>query len=353
MLVIAASGRPTPPPGDEIAYVCPMHPDYTLDMEGKCPRCGMALVRAAPFDVRDYRLDFSTTPTVVKPGQKATLRFRIFHPGTGEPIKKFEVVHERQYHLFVISQNMEYFQHIHPQEQPDGTWIIEVTLPKAGYYKVLSDFMPSGGSSQFIARPLVTAGYRGDLAGDSAHLVPDTVLTKTVNDIIATVSYDPPVFAPGVYGHMTYHLTDAGTGRPITDLQTYLGAFGHTLIMSEDMVDYVHSHPLDILAQPGDDGGPPQFAIPPDADLEKLRGGPDVTFEGLMPKPGRYRAWTQFRRNDKVYTFAFTFAVRGPSDGPIKKAGVGSTERNESNAGVPSVDRTVGATFINVPAPTP
>ena len=56
----------------------------------KCPRCGMALVRAAPFDVRDYQLDFRTVPSVVRPGQKTTLRFRIFHPGTGEPIKKFE-----------------------------------------------------------------------------------------------------------------------------------------------------------------------------------------------------------------------------------------------------------------------
>ena len=51
------------------------------------------------------------------------------------------------------------------------------------------------------------------------------------------------------------------------------------------------------------------FMIPPGADLEKLRGGPDVTFEGLMPKPGHYRAWTQFRRNDKIHTFAFTFNV--------------------------------------------
>ena len=207
-------------------------------------------------------------PPVVKPGQKATLRFKIFHPGTREPIKKFESVHERQYHLFVISQDMEYFQHIHPEEQPDGTWTIDVTLPKAGYYKVLSDFLPSGGASQFIARPLVTAGYVGDLAADSAHLVPDTVLTKTVSDITATLTTDPPTFAVGQYGHLTFHLTDAVTGRPITDLQTYLGAFGHTLIMSEDMADYVHSHPLDILAQPDDDGGPPQFVIPPGADLE-------------------------------------------------------------------------------------
>jgi hypothetical protein len=306
---------PSPPPSSpgangenvEPAWVCPMHADYTMDIAGKCPRCGMALVRAAPFDVRDYRLDFRTVPAVVTPGMKATLRFSIFHPGTGEQIKKFEVVHERQYHLFLISQDMEYFQHIHPVEGPDGTWSIDVTLPKAGHYKVLSDFLPGGGAVQFLARSLVTGGYTGDLAAESAPLVPDTVLTKTVDDLTATLSLDPTTFIEGLYGHLNFHLTDAATGRPVTDLQTYLGAFGHTLIMSEDMVDYVHSHPLDILAKPDDDGGPPQFLIPPGADLEKLRGGPDVTFEGLMPKPGRYRAWTQFRRHDKVYTFAFTF----------------------------------------------
>src|SRR4051812_6578662 len=66
-------------PGEETAYVCPMHPDYTMDVAGKCPRCGMALVHAAPFDVRDYELEFTTLPPVVKPGEKATLRFRIFH----------------------------------------------------------------------------------------------------------------------------------------------------------------------------------------------------------------------------------------------------------------------------------
>jgi hypothetical protein len=313
LLLIAASSSmallQTPAPEEDTAWVCPMHGDYTMDLPGKCPRCGMDLVRAAPFDVRDYRLDFRTIPAVVKPGQKAKLLFRISHPGSGEAIKKFEVVHERQYHLFLISQDMEYFQHIHPEEQADGTWSIDVTLPKAGYYRVLSDFMPSGGASQFIARPLVTAGYAGDLEGDSAHLVPDAVSSKTVDGMTATLAYDPATFSSGVYGHLNFHLTDASSGQPINDLQTYLGAFGHTLIMSEDMVDYVHSHPLDILAKADDDGGPPQFLIAPGADLEKLRGGPDVTFEGLMPKPGRYRAWTQFRRNDKIYTFAFTFNV--------------------------------------------
>ena len=301
------------PAGEDTAWVCPMHGDYTMDVAGKCPRCGMDLVHAAPFDVRDYNLDFHTVPAAVKPGRKITMFFRFRHPGTGEVVKNFEIVHEKRFHLFVISQDMEFFQHVHPVEQPDGTWTMEIELPKAGYYKVLSDILPSGGSSQFIARALVTAGYEGDLEGDSAHLVPDANLTKSVEDITATVKYDPPSFLVALYGHINFFLTDTKTGRPITDLQTYLGAFGHTLIMSEDMEDYVHSHPLDILAMPDDDGGPPQFLIPPDADLEKIRGGPEVTFEGLMPKPGRYRAWTQFRRNDQVRTFAFTFNVAAPA----------------------------------------
>jgi hypothetical protein len=299
-------------PDEETAWVCPMHPDYTAEVSGQCPRCGMNLVHAKPFDVRDYDLDFHTVPKAVKPGQKTTLFFRFLRPGTDGVVKNFETVHEKEFHLFVISQDMEYFQHIHPVEAPDGTWSIDVTLPKEGYYKVLCDFYPSGGSAQFLPRALVTAGYTGDLEGDMAHLIPDTNLTKTVDDMKATVKYDPEQFMVSYYGHINFFLTDTATGRPITDLQTYLGAFGHTLIMSEDMEDYVHSHPLDILAIPDDEGGPPQFLIPPGADLEKIRGGPEVTFEGLMPKPGRYRAWTQFRRHDQMHTFAYTFNVVAP-----------------------------------------
>ena len=285
-----------------------MHPDYTLDVEGRCPRCGMALVRATPYDVRDYGFELTTSPSVVKAGQPSQWRFKVFHPDTHRQVTRFERVHEKEYHLFVISQDMEHFQHIHPEEQRDGTWTIGVTLPKPGYYALLSDFLPAGGSSQLIVRPLVTAGYAGDLLGDSARLAPDVSPIKTVEDITATVSYDPPLFVAGLYGHLIFNLTDSKTGQPITDLQTYLGAFGHTLIMSEDMVDYVHTHSLDILAT-NDDDGVPQFLIPPGADLEALRGGPQVIFDGLMPKPGRYRAWTQFRRNGRLHTFTSTFNV--------------------------------------------
>jgi hypothetical protein len=291
----APAQAPAASSDDETAYMCPMHPDYTSEQSGTCPRCGMRLVLATPFDMRDERLEFQTIPPLAKAGTPVTLLFNVLRPASNEQVTQFELVHDRLYHVFVISQDMTQYFHIHPQQRPDGRWAVDVTLPVPGYYTVLSDFLPKGGSPQFIARPLVTAGVTADIIHAGAHLEPDRNLTKTVDDMTAHVAYEPQPFVAGQYGHLTFHLTDTATGAPIHDLQTYLGAFAHTLIMSEDMVDYVHSHPID--------------ALPPDANLEQLRGGPDVTVEGLIPKPGRYRAWTQFRRHGTVHTFVYTFTA--------------------------------------------
>ena len=68
--------------------------------------------------------------------------------------------------------------------------------------------------------------------------------------------------------------------------------------MSEDLRDAVHSHP-----SPG-----------PQSDVTRGLGGPEVTFEGYLPRPGLYRAWTQFLRQGKLTTFTFTFRVRTLED---------------------------------------
>src|SRR5579872_6280463 len=79
----------TQAPDQESAWVCPMHPDYTTDTPGTCPRCGMTLVRTAPYDVRDYRVVFHTEPAVVKPGQKIKMFFKFLKPDSDDVIKSF------------------------------------------------------------------------------------------------------------------------------------------------------------------------------------------------------------------------------------------------------------------------
>jgi len=91
---------------------------------------------------------------------------------------------------------------------------------------------------------------------------------------------------------LKYHLTDSRTSEPVRDLVPYLGAWGHTLILSEDQSDYIHSHPEEV--------------VPDSADKSKLRGGPDATFNAFLPRPGNYRIWTQFQRGDTLTTVSFT-----------------------------------------------
>ena len=122
--------------------------------------------------------------------------------------------------------------------------------------------------------------------------------TSVVDDLEATVSFDPPQLAAGRHGHVIFTVRDAGNRQPIRELQPYLGAFGHLFITDEKMVDYVHSHPVDTPSE--------------NLDPSQVHGGPTVMFEGLMPKPGRYRAWAQFKYRDKLYTFQTTFDVVEP-----------------------------------------
>jgi hypothetical protein len=274
-------------------WFCPMHPDVTGEGPSRCTKCGMALIAGDPFDTSDYVLDFRTEPAAIRAGVPFTMFFRIQHPKTGADVQAFELVHDKRFHLFLVSQDMTVFQHIHPELRGDGRWTIEATVPKPGYYTVLSDFVPTGGSPQFLGRSLVTADYDGDLASQAARLEADAVLERTVDTIRAVVQTEPPRFIAGEYGHLAFNLTDAATGQPITDLEPYLGAFGHTLILSEDMTHYVHAHPSE----------------GPDSDITRGLGGPRVTFEGYMPQPGRYRAWTQFQRNGRITTVPLTFTV--------------------------------------------
>jgi hypothetical protein len=311
------AGRLEDPPDEEIAWVCPMHASYTSTKVGNCPICGMPLIQTRPYDTRDFRLEFHTEPAQVHPGEKITLFFRFLHPGTGEVVKDFEVVHTKQFHLFVISQNLEFFEHIHPTLRDDGTWTIETTVPRPGYYQVLCDFMPKGGSGQFLTAPLVTANHVGDLTTDSAHLAPDKVFQKISGDVTAALSINPAQPASCQYVHLNFYLTDTKTGRPITDMQTYLGQFSHMLLMSEDMQCYVHSHPINLVVAQEDGAAMPEYIIQPDADLTAIRGGPKVTFDALLPKPGIFRAWVQFQRNDQVRTLAFTFNVAQGSAEPV------------------------------------
>ncbi|HZS10172.1 MAG TPA: heavy metal-binding domain-containing protein [Blastocatellia bacterium] len=280
---------------DEEFYACPMHADVMTTQPGKCPKCGMTLKRMAAPVTDEFQVSIETTPKLIRPGQKVRLRFSIFNPKTGVQVKKFNILHDMPFHLFVVSQDFSHFDHIHPTEQPDGSFTIETALPRVGVYQVYCDFFPDGGLPQVIHQNLITAGFAGDVAASQANLVPDKNLTRTLDGMRFELKFDPVAPVAGKPAILKYHITDARTGQPVTDLQPYLGAWGHTLILSEDATDYLHSHPTEM--------------IPEGVDRSRLASKADIDFDTFFPRPGNYRIWSQFQRNNRITTVSFNVYV--------------------------------------------
>ena len=107
-------------------------------------------------------------------------------------------------------------------------------VPRAGVYFAYADFFPVGGLPQLIRRSLFTAGFAGDLFAARARVEPDSSLTKTVAGVRFALRLNPAEPVAGRQASLTYNLIDEKTGQPITDLQPYLGAWAHTMVVSED-----------------------------------------------------------------------------------------------------------------------
>jgi hypothetical protein len=273
-------------------YFCTMHPEVRTKAAGKCPKCSMTLVPVTPAVADDFNLRLVATPKAPKPGEKVSLRFSVINPKTGEQVKQFNLMHEKLYHLFIISQDLTEFQHIHPEHQPDGSFTIDTVLPRPGAYKIYSDIYPESGAAQVLQQNIATAGYQSDLFAARPTLQPDTSLVRTGDGTKVELVLEPATIIAGQPVTLKYRLTDLKSGEPVRDLVPYLGAWGHTLIISEDQQDYVHSHPEESVE---------------DAEgKRKERGGPDVAFAAFMPRPGIYRIWTQFQRGDRLSTYSFT-----------------------------------------------
>jgi hypothetical protein len=260
------------------AFWCPMHPDVRAAAEGAtCPLCSMDLVPIPPPRVGEYRMDVEVLPAAGGPGA-AGLRIVIRDPESGQPVPSFAIVHDRPFHLFIVDRSLEHFDHVHPEPAGEGTFELKEPIPP-GEYMLIADFLPHGGTSQTVQRAIVTPGHDGPLLPPAPRLA-ESPRERVVEGIRFVLdAADVRARRPAT---LRVTMTDAKTGAPLTDLEPYLGAPAHLLIVNADLTDAVHGHPLETDTR-----------------------GPTVTFEPLMPVEGMYKLWVQVQRQGRVVTVPF------------------------------------------------
>ena len=264
----------TPPkPSTDLIYICPMDHDIRSNLPGKCTRCGMKMVEGIPEPV-DYHLDLTVTPKPPKPQEMTHLRFDVHDPWKDNPVTKFTVIHEKLFHAFVVSEDLQFFLHDHPTWS-NGSFNYDIAFPKPGMYRILGDFYPEASSPQLIAKTVYVAGSSKPpvpLARDYS--------AKTVENLKVEVSTSPAEPVAGANTQLHFKLS------PDDGIEKYLGAWGHMLAASDDLIDMVHTHPF------------------------VSEGGTDVRFDLTFARARMYRVWVQFQRNGVVNTAHFDIPVK-------------------------------------------
>lgn len=205
------------------------------------------------------------------------LRF-VVDDAEGQPVQGYDLVHEKPLHLVAVRRDGSGYQHLHPTLSDDGVWSIDADLDP-GTTRLIADFTPSGGPALILGTDVQQAGSFRPAPP------PEPSRTATVGDYEVTLAGE---LVPGESSPVT--LTVSRDGEPVTDLQPYLGAYGHLVALREGDLAYLHVHP------------------------EESDAGPDIPFLTEVPSTGRYRLYLDFRHDGVVRTAPFVVAS-APSAG--------------------------------------
>ncbi|GAA3495914.1 hypothetical protein GCM10019016_030150 [Streptomyces prasinosporus] len=246
-----------------------------------------------------HTLDLKTPR--IEAGRKAELRFAVVQDSTGRKVTAYQREHGKELHLILASRDMSVYRHLHPARAADGTWSTPVDLPKAGSYRVFADFKPRGGEALTLGADLAASGTYEPAEP------PERNSTARVDGYEVKLDGD---LTPGKASEVTLMVNK--DGKPVRDLQPYLGAYGHLVALRSGDLAYLHVHPN---GEPGDG---------------RTRPGPEVSFTATAPSAGAYRLFLDFQHEGTVRTAAFTVHARGAVDEPEKPS---QAEPAEDEAG--------------------
>ncbi|WP_170223449.1 hypothetical protein [Nonomuraea turkmeniaca] len=217
--------------------------------------------------------------TTIKAGEPTDFRFTVTGPD-GKPVTGYQVEHDKKLHLIVVSRDLGSFQHLHPEMAPDGIWSVKLTLEAPGAYRAFADFAPTGGSGLTLGTDLLVDGDYAPRA------LPEVSRTAEVDGYTLTLDGE---LTPGQSSRLTLKVSK--DGKPVTDLQPYLGAYGHLVALRARDLAYLHVHPD---GEPGDG---------------TTTAGPEIVFYAQVPSVGDYRLFLDFQHDGKVRTADFTLGA--------------------------------------------
>lgn len=236
---------------------------------------------------KPYTLEISASPAAPRAGEPTDLTIVVRSRETGKPVTDFEIVHEQLMHFIIVTKDLSHFAHEHPVSGKEGRFTHRYTFPFGGEYRLFADVAPRGAGSQVLMQSLRVSGS----PPPANSLKPAAVPSDTVNGVKITMQTETAKLAAGRMMPLTFTVRQEATDAAVTDIEPWLGAMAHLILIHQDGVSFVHSHTDETDPMNGKNGS--------------------LTFLGRFPKAGLYRGWLQFQRGGQVHTATFVVDVKG------------------------------------------
>lgn len=262
-------------------FACPMHPEVTGKEGDSCPKCGMKLEHNDGVATADgtYYMQFASNPNTIEPNKEVTLSVTPKKKDADGEQVALDVEHEKKIHFILVSDDLSWFDHIHPEYTSDGSYKVNTKFPAPGNYKAFADYKPTGGSHVVDKIDVAVAGTAPAAKKFSAEK-----LTGTTGKYSFELKPEGGKLVTGMPLHIEGIIKKDGKEIDANSLENYLGAKGHFVLISLNEKEYLHVHP----------------------GVENGRFDLHTTID----KPGTYRGWIQFNGgNDKIETIDFTWLV--------------------------------------------
>jgi hypothetical protein len=270
-----------------------------------------------------------TAETTLENGNRLVIRAKGQNPRWSERINMGEVVpdHNHLMHLFLIElPGMNRMWHLHPTLAQGGAFADYLPTMPAGHYQVFADVVDSRGFPWTLVGTVDLPDINGKaLGGDDSSWSGEAIAPAAGKD--NTVSQLPDggrmtwERGPGPLKATTamdfkFSVQDKD-GKPVQDLEPYMGMAGHAEFVRSDLSVFAHVHPAGSvpmasleMAQAGLVGEgssmPSMMAMAPASGA----ASPEVSFPYGFPRPGNYRIFVQVKRAGRVETGVFDAQVQ-------------------------------------------
>ncbi|MCH8330168.1 MAG: hypothetical protein IH946_02125 [Bacteroidetes bacterium] len=244
-------------------------------------------------DESGYKIDFHSEPQQLVAGGSAILSFTPTKEGNENALVPLDIHHEKKMHLMILSTDLSYFEHIHPKYNgkeyeikaigSDESFskergLDETEFLQGGDYIMFVDYVPAGTSGSLDKIPLTVSGTpRKSIPLGDQSLIWENDGYHVELSMEKELTMNTPT-------ELKIHITE--NGKPVTDLDKYLGALAHMVVLSEDTEEYLHVHPM-----------------------QSSTDGPDVILHTNFPKAGKYKVFMQFNHKGLVRTTNFVVQV--------------------------------------------